>query len=77
MARLGAGTGKVTSSPKGINCGDKCSATYPAETVVTLTAKATKGSTFGGWGGACSGMVATCYVTVSAAVSVTAAFDPP
>ena len=29
VAKAGAGTGAVTSSPAGINCGTECSAAYP------------------------------------------------
>ncbi len=55
-----------------------CSASYPLSTVVTLTATAAEGSTFGGWGvGACSGsgMSTTCSVTMSSAQSVQAIFN--
>src|SRR6185436_2097540 len=41
---------------------------------VTLTASATGGSAFTGWGGACSGTVSTCTVTVDSAKFVTATF---
>lgn len=68
------GDGRVTSVPSGIDCGSTCSASYDADTVVTLTATAGSGQVFDGWGGACSGTTATCSVTVSAARSVSAAF---
>src|SRR5262249_13021726 len=38
VSDIGTGTGIVTSSPTGINCGTLCSATYPSGTVVTLAA---------------------------------------
>jgi hypothetical protein len=44
--------------------------------VVTLTALAEPGSTFMGWGGACSG-IATCTLTMDVAKEVTARFDWP
>lgn len=53
----GNGSGTITSQPAGINCtvgatvGGACSASYPAGTVVRLTAKAAAGSTFQGWRG--------------------------
>ena len=55
VSKGGTGSGTVTSSPAGINCGSTCSATYNSGTSVTLTAAAASGSTFGGWSGACSG----------------------
>ena len=71
------GSGTVTSSPAGINCGLDCSESYPYNTIVTLTASATSPSTFGGWsGGGCSG-TGTCIVTMSTAKSVTATFNAP
>jgi hypothetical protein len=70
----GTGSGSVSSSPAGINCGANCSSTYNYGTQVTLTASTQTGSTFTGWsGGSCSG-TGTCVVTMSAATSVTATF---
>jgi hypothetical protein len=74
-----SGSGTVTSSPAGINCGSTCSASYQSGTVVSLTQTANSGFAFAGWGGACSG-VGTCIVTMSAAQSVSASFaagSPP
>ncbi|MFB3819065.1 MAG: LamG-like jellyroll fold domain-containing protein [Candidatus Methylomirabilales bacterium] len=73
VTRTGAGVGTVTSSPAGIACGADCAETYPGNTVVSLTASAAGGSTFTGWGGACSGS-GTCSVTMSQARSVSANF---
>ena len=71
---LGAGTGTVSSTPPGISCGADCTEVYPHGTLVTLTAAASVGSVFVGWGGACSGMGA-CTVGIDAAKSVTSKFD--
>jgi hypothetical protein len=71
----GAGMGTVTSAPTGIDCGATCTGTFAIGTSVVLTAAAETGSTFGGWGGACTGTSLTCTVTLSAATTVTAAFD--
>jgi cellulase/cellobiase CelA1 len=71
----GSGSGTVTSSPAGINCGSACSATYATGTNVTLTATPASSSTFVGWsGGVCSG-TGTCTVTMDAAKSVAATFN--
>ncbi len=74
VAKTGAGTGTVTSSPTGINCGATCSASFNAGASVTLDATASAGSIFTGWSGACTG-TGTCVVTIDAAKSVTAIFD--
>ncbi|HYD42592.1 MAG TPA: glycosyl hydrolase family 8 [Anaeromyxobacter sp.] len=70
-----SGTGTVTSTPTGVNCGSTCSASFASGTVVTLTATAATGSSFSGWSGACTGTATTCTVTMSAARSVTATFN--
>jgi parallel beta-helix repeat protein len=74
VATVGTGTGTVTSSPAGINCGGDCTEIYNDGTVVMLTAAPDVGSTFAGWsGGGCSG-TGTCTTTVNAATTVTANF---
>src|ERR1039457_348580 len=76
VIKAGSGTGTVTSSPAGIDCGATCEASYKEGTKVTLTEKAETGSTFAGWsGGGCSGTASTCEVTMSVAESVTATFN--
>ena len=76
VVRAGVGTGSVSSSPPGISCGTDCSETYDSGTSVTLTATAAGGSTFFGWIGCDTVSGATCTVTMSAARTVTATFDP-
>jgi uncharacterized repeat protein (TIGR02543 family) len=74
VSKAGTGSGTVTSVPAGIDCGGDCSQPYDYNTVVTLSAAASTGSTFSGWSGAgCSG-TGTCQVTMDAAKSVTASF---
>ncbi len=51
VTRAGDGTGKVTSSPAGINCGTDCSQDYDLGTAVSLTATASTGSIFTAWSG--------------------------
>src|SRR3989441_1096189 len=72
----GTGTGSVSSSPPGISCGTDCSEPYDRGTVVTLTAAPGSGSTFNGWSGCDTVSGATCTVTMSAAKSVSATFNP-
>src|SRR5437870_3303290 len=71
----GTGSGTVTSSDGLISCPGTCSATYNSGVSVTLTERAGSGSTFGGWGGSCTGTSPTCPVTMSGARSVTATFN--
>lgn len=74
VVKAGTGTGTVTSSPAGINCGATCAASFASAT--TLTATASTGSLFMGWsGGGCTG-VGSCTPTMSAATTVTATFQP-
>jgi N-acetylneuraminic acid mutarotase len=74
VSKSGPGSGRVTSSPSGIDCGSTCSASFDVNALVTLQAAASSGSTFTGWGGACLG-IGTCSVNMSAAKTVTATFD--
>jgi hypothetical protein len=66
-----SGSGAVSGA--GIACPGDCSQSYTSGTVVALVATPVSGSTFTGWGGACSG-TGGCSVTMSAARSVTASF---
>lgn len=75
----GSGSGTVTSSPAGIDCGSACSSAYDDGTPVILVAAPAAGSTFTGWSGACSGAAVTCTVTMTELQSVGATFtsNPP
>ncbi|MBA4265033.1 MAG: hypothetical protein C0453_08125 [Comamonadaceae bacterium] len=64
VARSGTGSGLVSSSPSGVNCGGDCTESFPDGGSVTLSAVAATGSTFSGWGGACSGM-GSCTVSMT------------
>ncbi len=74
ISKSGSGSGTITSSPTGINCGSDCSESYTDGSNVTLTAKPASGSTFAGWSGACSG-TGTCRVSMVSNKSVTATFN--
>jgi hypothetical protein len=75
VTKAGPGSGGVTSSPTGIDCGAACQNEYSSGTAVTLTATPDPGSFFVGWAGAgCSG-ADTCEVAVTAATTVMATFD--
>ena len=67
------GEGSVISSPTGIDCPTgACTTQIPIGTIVTLSATPNTGQQFSGWSGDCTG--ATCTVTLSTAISVTATF---
>lgn len=72
VAKAGAGSGTVSSSPAGINCGGTCSANFNSGTVVALTATPASGSVFAGWSG--TGCF-TGTVTMNSSMSCTATFD--
>jgi beta-glucanase (GH16 family) len=78
VSRAGTGSGSVTSSPAGINCGTTCSTTVADGTTVTMAQAPAAGSTFAGWSGGCSG-TGTCTTTLTANTAVTATFTatPP
>ena len=73
-----SGNGTVQSSPSGIDCKATCSIDFDDGQQVTLEAMPDMGSTFEGWGGACSGSE-SCQVTMDQARQVTATFEdlPP
>lgn len=78
--KAGTGSGTVSFSPAGgqASCNANCTNSYVNGQTVTLTATALSGSTFAGWsGGVCTGTAPSCTVTMTAARSVTATFNPP
>jgi hypothetical protein len=80
VTKNGNGTGTVTDGSGLINCGSTCTAEVTRTTtnpVVTLTESPGPLTVFGGWnGGGCSGTATTCQVTLSAATTVNAQFNP-
>jgi hypothetical protein len=74
-----AGNGTVAGTPTGafntsIGCGSNCSAKFPQNTAVTLTAAPTGTAKFVNWSGACSGIAPTCTVSITADTKVQANF---
>jgi len=74
VARNGTGSGTVTSSPSGINCGGVCTARFNSGSVVTLNASPATDSTFSGWSGACSQASGACTISMTTTQSVAASF---
>jgi Divergent InlB B-repeat domain/Glucodextranase, domain B len=74
VSRTGTGSGTITSSIPGIDCGDTCSSNYAKNTNVLLIAAPSQGSKFSGWSGACGGN--QCTVSVTADKTVYATFQP-
>ncbi len=72
----GTGSGTIISSPPGINCGNICSADYPAGTQVSLTPNPDPGSVLASWGGDCAG-TGVCLISISSITpqSAVAAFN--
>ena len=75
VVKTGAGTGTITSSPAGLNCGATCSAGFSTNSVVQLTAIAGTNSVFTVWSGAASGTNNPISVTLNTNKTVIANFD--
>lgn len=73
VTAAGSGSGRVTSSPAGIDCPGVCEANFAIGTTLTLKAAAASGSTFSGWGGDCAG-TGTCRVSMTTSRDATATF---
>lgn len=73
VTKAGSGTGMVSSTPPGINCGVTCTADFAIGTAVNLIATPDPGSLFSGWGGNCD---AAGNVTMDVDRACTATFSP-
>ncbi|GBC59402.1 hypothetical protein DENIS_0341 [Desulfonema ishimotonii] len=73
VSKSGTGTGTITSTPSGINCGADCTETFPENTSVTLTATPDAGSVFAGWIGGCTG-TDDCVISMTEDTLITAEF---
>jgi List-Bact-rpt repeat protein len=75
VSRAGDGGGTITAQPGPVDCGATCSATYDANSVVTLTATPDSTSLVAGWTGPCqSSTPTTCTVTMDATKFIAATF---
>lgn len=63
--RITKGSGKITSAPAGIDCGDSCNYAFTKKMTVRLTATPAPGSKFLGWSGACTGKKLSCAVKLT------------
>lgn len=73
VRRAGSGSGAVTSTPGGIDCGTTCTEEF-ASAAVTLRASAAGGSVFTGWAGACTG-TGSCALDLDGDAAVSARFE--
>ena len=76
LAVTKAGTGTVTSTPTGIDCGSSCAASFTTGTAVSLTATPAAGWIFMGWSGAGCAGTGSCSLTLTTATTVRATFAP-
>ena len=68
-----AGSGTITSNPPGIDCPTTCTASFPENTQVRLSATPAQNFVFAGWTGGCSG-IGGCSVKLSSRKHVAADF---
>jgi len=77
VTKSGSGTGTVTSSPAGIDCGSVCSFSFNVGSTVTLTATPDMGSMFVEWSGDATGTELTVNITMTSNKTVNAEFWAP
>lgn len=71
----GDGRGQVTEANQGLACPGQCEVEVAHGTQIDLRARPDANNSFGGWSGDCQGLATTCALTVTAPVTVNAAFD--
>lgn len=74
VGKAGDGSGIVTSTPDGIDCGNECSEHFPEGTKVELVATAADGSALDSWDGCDSSQGDECTVLMGGNTAVTATF---
>jgi hypothetical protein len=75
VSLTGAATGRVVSTPPGIDCPGTCSASFAGGTQLTLAPSQDATTWFARWSGACGGQ-GTCALTVNGDAAVVATFEP-
>jgi fibronectin type 3 domain-containing protein len=75
VTKTGDGSGTVTSSPAGINCGGDCTEEYSTGSIVMITATPDSGSEFVEWTGSCIGTDPTCALNMDSPKTATASFS--
>jgi hypothetical protein len=75
IIKSGYGSGTVTSTPSGIDCGSTCTYQFAAGTSVTLTATPDPSFVFSGWYGGATGTNPTVTITMNHDTLVEATFD--
>ena len=77
VIKAGSGSGKVTATPAGIDCGTDCSKSYAPGRVVALKALPDVESAFGGWSGCTWSFGSACHVIMNVDKTATALFEGP
>jgi hypothetical protein len=73
LEKAGDGSGVVTSTPEGIDCGDTCRYAFVRGSELDVRAAAAPGSRFAGWQGPCTG-TGVCAFTIRQATTLSARF---
>jgi len=77
VTRIGSGSGKITSTPPGIDCGDTCSAEFDAQVLLRAGTENGQDSFFAGWSSSdpdCNGPKQVCLLDHE--LALTADFEP-
>jgi hypothetical protein len=75
VTTAGAGSGRVVSTPAGVDCGTVCSYPFPAGEAVYLTAVPDQGSKLSGWSDNCRIDGSLCHLSTSRNQSAVATFE--